>query len=50
MAYRGMTAETVSISGHNGDKIAAYVARPQGAGKFPGVVLILVRGQTTKPH
>jgi carboxymethylenebutenolidase len=35
-----MTVETVSISGHNGDKIAAYVARPQGAGQFPGVVLI----------
>jgi len=35
-----MTVETVSISGHNGDKISAYVARPQGAGKFPGVVLI----------
>ena len=40
MAYRGMTAETISISGHNGDKISAYVARPQGAGPFPGVVLI----------
>ena len=40
MAYRGMTAETISISGHNGDKISAYVARPQGSGPFPGVVLI----------
>jgi carboxymethylenebutenolidase len=35
-----MTAETISISGHNGDKISAYVARPHGAGPFPGVVLI----------
>lgn len=40
MAYRGMTVETISISGHNGEKIAAYVARPQGKGPFPGVVLI----------
>ena len=40
MAYRGMTVETISISGHNGDKIAAYVARPIGAGPFPGIVLI----------
>jgi len=40
MAYRGMIVETVSISGHNGDKISAYVARPQGAGKSPGIVLI----------
>ena len=40
MAYRGMAVETISISGHNGEKIDAYVARPQGAGKFPGVVLI----------
>jgi carboxymethylenebutenolidase len=35
-----MTAETISISGHNGDKISAYVARPQGSGPIPGVVLI----------
>jgi carboxymethylenebutenolidase len=35
-----MTVETISISGHNGDKISAYVARPQGSGPFPGVVLI----------
>ena len=41
MAYRGMTAETISISGHNGDKIAAYVARPQGAGPFPAVIILL---------
>jgi carboxymethylenebutenolidase len=40
MAYQGMTAETISISGHNGDKISAYVARPQGSGPIPGVVLI----------
>ena len=40
MAYGGMTAETISITGHNGDKISAYVARPQGNGPFPGIVLI----------
>lgn len=36
----GMTAETVTISGHNGDSIGAYFARPHGDGPFPGVVLI----------
>ena len=40
MAYLGMTAEIVSLTGHNGDKISAYVARPTGSGPFPGVVLI----------
>ena len=40
MAYRGMTVETISINGHNGDTISAYVARPSGAGPFPGMVLI----------
>ena len=40
MAYEGMIAETISITGHNGDTISAYVARPLGAGPFPGVVLI----------
>ncbi len=38
--YEGMLAETVTIPGHNGDLINAYVARPLGAGPFPGVVLI----------
>ena len=40
MAYQGMTVENVSITGHNGDKVSAYVARPTGSGPFPGVVLI----------
>jgi len=35
-----MTVETISINGHNGDTISAYVARPLGAGPFPGIVLI----------
>jgi len=38
--YEGMIAETVTMQGHNGDTINAYFARPQGAGPFPGMVLI----------
>ena len=38
--YEGMLAETVTIPGHNGDRINAYVARPLGAGPFTGVGLI----------
>jgi carboxymethylenebutenolidase len=38
--YRAMTAETVTISGFNGDAIEAYDARPGGPGPFPGVVVI----------
>ncbi|MBI4505138.1 MAG: dienelactone hydrolase family protein, partial [Chloroflexi bacterium] len=38
--YEGMLAETISIRGHGGDEIAAYYARPLGAGPFPGVVVI----------
>ena len=38
--YEGMIAETVSMRGHNGDAINAYVARPLGAGPFPGMVVI----------
>ena len=36
----GMIAETVGISGHNGDVIQAYYARPVVAGSVPGVVVI----------
>ena len=38
--YEGMIAETVSMRGHNGDTIGAYVARPLGSGPFPGMVVI----------
>ena len=38
--YESMLAETVTIQGHGGDTINAYLARPMGAGPFPGVVLV----------
>ena len=38
--YSGMIAETVRITGHNGDSITAYWSRPIGDGPFPGIVLI----------
>lgn len=40
MAYEGMLAETVTVRGHNGDEIEAYMARPLGPGPFPCVVVI----------
>ena len=40
MTYGGMIAETVQISGHGGDAIDSYVARPSGEGPFPGVIVI----------
>jgi carboxymethylenebutenolidase len=38
----GMTAETITIPGHDGDEIDAYFARPTDdrAGPYPGVVVI----------
>lgn len=38
--YEGMIAETVTMPGHNGDLINAYLARPLGPGPFPGMVII----------
>jgi carboxymethylenebutenolidase len=35
-----MMAETVTLTGHGGDDIEAYFARPLGPGPFPGVVVI----------
>jgi carboxymethylenebutenolidase len=40
MAYRGQSAESVTIRGHNGDQIEAYCARPAGSDPTPGVVVI----------
>jgi carboxymethylenebutenolidase len=35
-----LTAETISITGHGGDDIEAYLARPHDARQFGGVVVI----------
>src|ERR1700741_4027293 len=40
MANEGMICEMVTINGHNGDKVQAYVARPSGNGPFPGITVI----------
>ena len=37
MAYEGMIAETIAINGDKNEPISAYVARPLGAGPFPGM-------------
>jgi len=38
--YTGLIAEEIRISGHGGDEINAYLARPLGPGPFPGVAVI----------
>jgi len=38
--YEGMLAETITMQGTKGDVIHAYMAKPLGAGPFPGMVLI----------
>ena len=40
MTYDSMFAETTYLHGHKGDQIDAYLARPLGAGPYPGVVII----------
>lgn len=40
MAYESMLAETVYMTGHEGERIDAYLARPLGAGPFPALVVI----------
>ena len=35
-----MKAETITITGHGGDEIEAYLAQPTGAGPYGGVVVI----------
>ena len=31
--YEGLLAETITLTGHNGDLINAYLARPLGSGR-----------------
>ncbi len=38
--YDAMMAETIAITGHGGDQIEAYLARPLGPGPHGGVVVI----------
>jgi carboxymethylenebutenolidase len=38
--YEGMLAETITITGHRGDTVEAYAARPLGRVDVPGVVVI----------
>jgi carboxymethylenebutenolidase len=40
-APQGMTAGPVELTGAHGDRINAYVARPDGGGPYPGIVLIM---------
>ncbi len=40
MTYESLFAETIHLRGHQGDQIDAYLARPFGAGPYPGVVVI----------
>ena len=38
--HDAMMAETITLTGDNGDDIEAYLARPLGSGPYPGVVVI----------
>ena len=38
MGYSGLIGETISVRGHNGDQLEAYLARPLGVAPAPGVV------------
>src|SRR4051812_40111405 len=40
MNYESQLAETITLRGHKNDLIDGYMARPLGAGPFPGVVVI----------
>jgi carboxymethylenebutenolidase len=38
--YEGLLAESVAITGHAGDSVLAYFARPLGPGPYPGVLVV----------
>jgi len=38
---QGLLAEMVPVQGHGGDTILGYLARPLGAGQYPGIVVIM---------
>ena len=38
--YEGMLAETIAVTGYNGDMVNCYISRPLGAGPFPGIVVV----------
>jgi len=40
MGYEGLIGETITMRGHNGDAVEAYLARPLGVSSAPGVVVI----------
>ena len=40
MPSGSMSADLITIAGHDGTQIGAYVAKPAGNGPFPGVLLI----------
>ena len=40
MSYQALQAETISFRGHDGFESEAYFARPNNAGRVPGVVVI----------
>jgi len=40
MTYEGLIAETITMTGNDGDPIEAYLARPLGSVGVPGVVVI----------
>ena len=37
--YESLLAETISVTGHGGDEIRGYLARPLGPGPYPAVVV-----------
>ena len=40
MGYEGLIGETITMTGHDGDPIEAYLSRPIGMSDVPGVVVI----------